>query len=136
MIRKCKLDFFFKDNFSFRSSCPEAFFKNGVLKNFTKLPGKGLRPATLIKRDFSSGASCEFCEIFKNTYVYKTPLDDCFCRFLTWIWFFLYKCRSNSFLTGTPRLLYILTVWINILTSSLNYWKCLGSNPHTYQKII
>ena len=22
--------------------------------------------------------SCEFCEIFKNTFFYRTPLDDCF----------------------------------------------------------
>ena len=24
--------------------------------------------------------SCEFCEISKNTFSYRTPLDDCFCR--------------------------------------------------------
>ena len=23
--------------------------------------------------------SCEFCEIFKNTFFYRTPLDGCFC---------------------------------------------------------
>ena len=29
---------------------------------------KGLRPATLLKRDSNTGASCQYCEIFKNTY--------------------------------------------------------------------
>ena len=25
--------------------------------------------------------SCEFCEISKNTFSYRTPLDDCFCLY-------------------------------------------------------
>ena len=29
---------------------------------------KGLRPATLLKRDSNTGVSCQYCEIFKNTY--------------------------------------------------------------------
>ena len=56
------------------------FFKNGVLKNFAKFTGKhlcrnlffnkvaDLRPAILLKQDAGAGVSCDFCEIFKNTF--------------------------------------------------------------------
>ena len=69
-----------------RSSRPEVFCKNGVLRNFTKLTGKhlrqslffnkvvGLRPATLLKRRLWHRCSCEFCEISENTFFYRTPL--------------------------------------------------------------
>ena len=52
----------------YRSSRPEVFCKNGVLRNFVKFTGKhlcqslffkkvtGLRPATLLKRDSGTGA--------------------------------------------------------------------------------
>ena len=54
----------FKREWTFRSSRREVFFKNGVLRNFTKFTGKylcqsrffnkatGLRPATLFKKRF------------------------------------------------------------------------------------
>ena len=70
----------------FRTSCPEMFCKKGVLKNFTKFTGKhlcqslffnivaDLSPAPLLKRDSGTGASCEFCEVSKNTLFYRTPL--------------------------------------------------------------
>ena len=61
------------------------FFKMGVLKkfaNFTgehpccslfnKLTGQGLQ--LYKKRDSSTGVSCEICEIFKDTYFYRTPV--------------------------------------------------------------
>ena len=28
---------------------------------------------------FTQVFSCEFCEISKNTFFYRTPLGDCFC---------------------------------------------------------
>ena len=45
-----------------RSSHPEVFCKKGVLRNFAKFTGKHLR------RVFS----CEFWEISKNTFSYRT----------------------------------------------------------------
>ena len=54
--------------------------KNGVLKYFANFTGKhqfwslfliklqAFKPAYLLKRDSSTGVSCEHCEIFKNTY--------------------------------------------------------------------
>ena len=60
-----------------RSSRPEVFCKKGVLRNFAKVTGKhlcqslffnkvaGLRPQVF---------SCDFCEISKNTFCYRTPL--------------------------------------------------------------
>ena len=59
-----------------RSSHPEAFCKKGVFRNFTELTEKlshffykvaGVRPATLFKT-LTHVFSCEFCEIFKNTF--------------------------------------------------------------------
>ena len=60
---------------------PEVFYKKVVLKNFAKLTGKhlclslffnkdvGLRPATLIKKDTPAQMfSCEYYEVFKNTF--------------------------------------------------------------------
>ena len=59
----------------------------GVLKNFAKFTGKrlcqsiffnkvaDLRPADFIKRETVVQVfSCEFCEIFKNIFFYRTPL--------------------------------------------------------------
>ena len=35
----------------------------------------GLRPATLLKKEtLGQVFSCEFCEIYKNTFYYRTPL--------------------------------------------------------------
>ena len=34
---------------------------------FNKFAGLTLRPTTLFKRDFITGVSCEYCEIFPNT---------------------------------------------------------------------
>ena len=61
--------------------------KKSVLKNFTKLTGKHLclgRVSFLIKRpevcncikkdNLTQLFSCEFYEIFKNTYFYRTPM--------------------------------------------------------------
>ena len=54
-------------NIIYRSSRPEMFYKKGVLRNFTKFPGKhlcrslflnkvaGLTPGTLLKKDSGTG---------------------------------------------------------------------------------
>ena len=40
------------------------------------------RPATLIKKETQTQVfSCKFCEIFKNTFFYRTHLDDCFWKY-------------------------------------------------------
>ena len=70
-----------------RSSRPEVFCKKVVLRNFTKWKGKhvcqslffnkvaGLRPANLLKkRLWHRCFPVKFCEIFKNTFFYRTAL--------------------------------------------------------------
>ena len=42
---------------------------------FIKLPASGLMKKETLAEVFSR----EFCEIIKNTFFYRTPLDDCFC---------------------------------------------------------
>ena len=79
---------------NYRSSRPEVFCKKGVLRNFAKFTGKYLcqslffnkvtsvRPATLLKRRLCNFIkketmaqlfSCEFCEISKYDFFYRTP---------------------------------------------------------------
>ena len=61
---------------SMRSSPMEVLRKKGVLKNFTKFTGKHLcQSCNFIKKQtLAQVFSCEFCEIFENTYFYRTPL--------------------------------------------------------------
>ena len=63
----------------------EVFYKKVVLRNFAKFNGKhlykslffnkvaGLYPATLLKKRLIQVLSCEFCEISKNNFFYRTP---------------------------------------------------------------
>ena len=58
----------------------EVFHKKDILKNFAKFTGKqrcqglffnkvaGLIPATLLKKETLQVFSCEFCQIFQNTF--------------------------------------------------------------------
>ena len=66
-----------------RSSRPEVFCKKGVLRNFTKFTGKHLRQSQSLffnkvdfikKETLAEVFSCEFYEIFKNTFSYRIPL--------------------------------------------------------------
>ena len=68
----------------------DIFCKKGVPKNFAKFTGKHLsknlffnkvelEPTTLLKKRGSKQVfSCELCEIFKKSFLLRTPLDDCF----------------------------------------------------------
>ena len=38
---------------------------------FNQVVGRG--PATLLKRDLTQVFACKICEIFKNTFFYRTP---------------------------------------------------------------
>ena len=58
----------------FRSSRPEVFCKKGVLRNFSKFRGKHLWTCNFIKKENQAQVfSCEFCEISKSTFCYRTP---------------------------------------------------------------
>ena len=70
----------------FRSSHLEMFCKKAVPRDFPKFTGKHLCQSPFItkvadqgrqlnlKRDPGTGVSCEFCEILKDTFSYRTPL--------------------------------------------------------------
>ena len=57
----------------YRSSCWKVFCKKEVLKNFTKLTGKHLCWSLFKKEALTQVFSCEFCEVFKNTFFYRAP---------------------------------------------------------------
>ena len=67
----------FSDMFSalYRRSRPEVFCKKSVLRNFVKFTGKHQCQILFFNKvaGLRSQFSCEFCEISKNTFYYKTP---------------------------------------------------------------
>ena len=56
----------------FKSSHPELFCQKGVLKNFTKFPGKHPVPEPLFNK--VAGLRPEFCESFRTLFFHRTPL--------------------------------------------------------------
>ena len=60
---------------SLQSSRPELFCKKGVLRNFAKFTGKHLPQACefIKKESLAQVFFCEICEIYKNTFFYRTP---------------------------------------------------------------
>ena len=65
---------------TFRNSQLGLFFQKGGLKNFAKLTGKHLSQRCspeackfFKKETLALVFSCEFCEIFKDTFFYRSP---------------------------------------------------------------
>ena len=58
---------------SLRSSRPEVFCKEGVLRKFAKFLEKHLCQSLFFNK-VAGLASCEFCKIFKNIFFHRTPL--------------------------------------------------------------
>ena len=103
--------------------------KKGVLRNFAKFTGKHLCQSLFFnkdaglkqlffkkkKRDHGTGVSCEFCEISKNTFSYRTPplaaSGDMFNLD------FLEKGRR---LVSTPHLAYDFSGKIFLMLCSIN----------------
>ena len=47
-----------------------------IINHFCNVTSKLLQNLSLLKGDSGTGVSCEFCEIFKKTFSYRTPLVD------------------------------------------------------------
>ena len=59
---------------SCRSNHPEVSSKKCVLKNFAKFTGKHLCQSLFFSKvTLAQVFPCEFCEIFKSTFFYRTP---------------------------------------------------------------
>ena len=67
----------------FRSSRPGVFCKKGALENFIKFTGKHKSLCNFAEKEacnfikietLAQVFSCKFCEVFKNTFFYRTPL--------------------------------------------------------------
>ena len=104
----------------YRSSRPEVFCKKVVLKKIYKIHRKN----PIQKETLAQVFSCEFCEIFKNTYFYRTPLT-------------VVSVVSD---TTTPRLVQFPSLSAQVLVKkpwvsrsfpyfrwTLAAWKCLYS---------
>ena len=77
----------------FRSSHTEVFCKECVLRNFAKFTGKqkchsfffnkaaAPRPANLLKKRPWQVFSCEFCAVYKSTFIHRTPLAAAFVKY-------------------------------------------------------
>ena len=83
----------FRPAFPYKSSHRGCSVKKGVLKNFEIFTGKhrGLKTCNFFKkRPPTQVFSCEYCEIFKNTYfekhlrttasICRRYVNTCFCR--------------------------------------------------------
>ena len=57
----------------------------------------GLRPATLLKKTLAKMFSCEFCEIFKNTFFQNTSGRLLLKRILGSIWFSKFEILSSIY---------------------------------------
>ena len=99
---------------------PDVFCKKGVLKDFTKFTGKHLFQS-LKKETLVQLFSCEFCEISKNAFFYRTPLVAAsagsqnilkaftpgftFCK-MTCQWFHPKRIEPPSYLNQRYRLIW------------------------------
>ena len=73
-----------KEAVTTRSSRSQMLFKIGIFENFAIFTGKypcwslfkiklqAWKPATLLKRTLTQSFSCEYCEIFKNSFFHRT----------------------------------------------------------------
>ena len=69
----------------YRSSHKGYSVRKSVLQNFAKFTGKYLCQSLFLNKVAVWGLcefSCEVCRSFKKCFSYKTPLGDCFCRYL------------------------------------------------------
>ena len=85
-----------------RISYRSCSIKKDVLKNFAKFTWKHLcnRVSFLIKlqkkkETLAQVFSCEFCRICKNTFLYRTPPEDCF--WMTWYHSNINECENISY---------------------------------------
>ena len=89
----------------FRSRRLEVFFKKGALRNFAKFTGKHLCQSLFFNKvagqeTLAQVISCEFCEISKNTFSYRTtPVAAS-------VYFDNIHSVSQGNLTAAPKYLY------------------------------
>ena len=85
----------------FRSRRPDVFYKKAVLRNFAKFTGKH----NFIKLEtLAQVFSCEFCEISKNIFSYRTPLVVASVHCWFWGVFLLEMKLSNMHLQHEKHL--------------------------------
>ena len=96
------------------------FCKKGFSKNFAKFTGKHLcqglffnkvacQTRNFIKKEtLAQVFFCEFCEISKNTFSYRTPLNGCFCLL------------NKSSCTGVYRKNFFSSVTLLVQLASIN----------------
>ena len=67
------------------STCHEVFCKKRALKNFEKITGKHMCQSLFFNKVILAQVfPCEFCKIFQNTFLYRSPPDrtgGCFCGY-------------------------------------------------------
>ena len=67
-------EFFLNIVIYFRSSRPEMFWKKGILRDFAKFTGKHLCQGLFLDKDILTQMFfVEFCEIYKNIFLHRTP---------------------------------------------------------------
>ena len=94
---------------SFRSSHRRCSLKKGVLKNFAKVTGKHLWQSLFFNKGvFAQVFSCEFCQLFKKTFLQNTSrrllrkhIENCYIKrhhvYFNLLWLFWISLSMNIF---------------------------------------
>ena len=120
-----------------RSSCPVVFCKKGVLRNFANVTGKHLCQSLFFNKEdllinpfinketLTQMFSCEFCEISKCTFFYRTPLVATLSAVQLLVVFFS-MTSATSFAAPQFKL-----IWSCADFSSLSCFLCFTSTKET-----
>ena len=119
--------------------------KKYIFKNFAKFAVKHLCQSLFfsfsIKQTLAQVFSCEFCEIFKNTFFYRTPpvaaSDLCWVKIIPqltegWeMWQTIYKFQANMqmriiFISFSFTAIFIS--FVTTLSCELQFWKYQHEN--------
>ena len=113
------------------------FYEKRILKNFSKLKGKHLCQsiinATLLKETLVQVFSCEFCEIFKNTFFtehFRTTASVIIKYFLC------YNFRLTILTGENGLLLNSVQEFIEIESWPLTFFICLHNQSSSVHSIV
>ena len=91
---------------------PEVLYNKGVLRNLAKFTGKQLCQSFFFNKEtLTQVFSCEFCEISRNNFFYRTPLVAASSNQFYFSWWFQREQKFNNSLKFVYIRLNLLKLW-------------------------